>query len=407
MTALDARTARRGSVDAGYRLATPAFAAALTASFATLTSFYLLLSALPAHLLASGADPLVPGLVTGGAMLAGVASEIGATGFIARIGARRTFALGALALGGSALFVLVEGPVALILCCLIRGLGFGLTVVASGTILMGLVPPERRGEGVGVFGFVASAPAIIALPLGVWAADRWGIGVVGVAAAVTGVIAAIPALWRFERGAASPSRPSATAPSRPALRLRVAVRRGGLVRPAIIFAASTVAAGVILTFLPALTLSLAAPCLLVQALTSAVSRWWSGRIGDRLGHSRMLAPALVLAGIGLALALSTHPAALLFGMALFGVGFGATQTATLSMMADRVPPEGHGAVSALWNLAYDVGYSVGPLAGGLVAAALGFPAAFAIVAGVVLLAVPLVRYDIVVTRHHNDVTSAE
>lgn len=407
MTAMDARTARRGSVDAGYRLATPAFAAALTASFATLTSFYLLLSSLPAHLLASGADPLVPGLVTGALMVAGVASEIGATGFIARIGARRTFALGALALGGSALFVLVDGPVALILCCVVRGLGFGLTVVASGTILMGLVPPERRGEGVGVFGFVASAPAIIALPLGVWAADRWGIGVVGVAAAVTGVLAAIPALWRFEQSAASPSRPRAAAPSRPALRLRVAVRRGGLVRPAITFGASTVAAGVIVTFVPALTLSLAAPCLLVQALTSAVSRWWSGRIGDRLGHSRMLAPALVLAGIGLALALSTHPAALLFGMALFGVGFGATQTATLSMMADRVPPEGHGAVSALWNLAYDVGYSVGPLAGGLVAAALGFPAAFAIVAGVVLLAVPLVRYDIVVTRHHNDVTSAE
>jgi MFS family permease len=178
------------------------------------------------------------------------------------------------------------------------------------------------------------------------------------------------------------------------------------VRPALIFSASTVAAGVVVTFLPALTLSLAAPCLLVQAVASAVSRWWSGRVGDRLGHARMLAPALVLAGIGLALALSTHPAALLFGMALFGVGFGATQTATLSMMADRVPPEGHGAVSALWNLAYDVGYSVGPLAGGLVAAVLGFPAAFAIVAGVVLLALPLVRYDIVVTKRHADVVPA-
>jgi MFS family permease len=179
------------------------------------------------------------------------------------------------------------------------------------------------------------------------------------------------------------------------------------VRPAFIFAASTVAAGVVVTFLPALTLSLAAPCLLVQAVASAVSRWWSGRIGDRLGHSRILAPALVLAGVGLALVLWPHPVALLSGMALFGVGFGATQTATLSLMADRVPPEGHGAVSALWNLAYDVGYSVGPLAGGLVAAALGFPAAFAIVAGVVVFAVPLVCYDSVITKRHSEVTPAQ
>ncbi|HYI33643.1 MAG TPA: MFS transporter [Glaciibacter sp.] len=402
MTAMDAITTRREPVDAEYRLATPAFAAALTASFATLTSFYLLLSALPAHLLATGADPLVPGLVTGGLMVAGVASEIGATGLIARIGAHRTFALGALALGGSALFVLIDGPVALILCCLVRGLGFGLTVVASGTILMALVPPERRGEGVGVFGFVASAPAVIALPLGVWAADRWGIGVVGVATAAIGLVAMIPALWRFGQGAPTPSPSSTPADSRPALRLRVAVRRGGLVRPALIFAASTVAAGVVVTFLPALSLSLAAPCLLVQALATAVSRWWSGRIGDRLGHSRMLAPAVILAGAGLALVLLPYPVALLSGMALFGLGFGATQTATLSMMAERVPPEGHGAVSAVWNLAYDVGYSVGPLAGGVVAAALGFPAVFGIVAGVVLLAVPLVRFDIIVMKRHHE-----
>lgn len=401
MTAMDARTRRAGRAGTEYRLATPAFVAALTASFATLTSFYLLLSALPAHLLAAGADPLVPGLVTGGAMLAGVASEMGATGFIARIGARRTFALGALALGGSALFVLIDGPAALILCCLVRGLGFGLTVVASGTILMGLVPPERRGEGVGVFGFVASAPAVIALPLGVWAADRWGIGPVGIATAVIGVVAIVPALWRHQVTTPAPVPPPALARSSHALGLRRAIRRGGLVRPALIFAASTVAAGVVVTFLPALSPSFAAPCLLVQALASAVARWLSGQLGDRLGHSRMLSPALVLAAAGLGLALLPQPAALLIGMALFGVGFGATQTATLSMMANRVPTEGHGAVSALWNLAYDLGYSVGPLAAGAAAAALGFPAAFAIVGAVALLAVPLVRYDVIVMKHQH------
>ncbi len=378
------------------RLATPAFAAALAASFATLTSFYLLLSALPAHLLAAGADPLVPGLVTGGAMLAGVLSEIGATGFMARIGVRRTFALGAAALGSSALLVLIDGPVALIACCAIRGLGFGLTVVASGTILMGLVPPERRGEGVGVFGFVASAPAITALPVGVWAADRWGIGVVGIAAAASALIAIAPALWRSSTSAPASFRAPQHAAS--GLGLRKAARQGHLVRPALVFAASTIAAGVVVTFLPALSASLAAPGLFLQALTAAVSRWQSGRLGDRVGHARMLPYALLVSAAGLALSLLPQPGALLFGMALFGVGFGAVQTATLSLMADRVPPDGHGAVSAMWNLAYDLGYAAGPLAGGAVAVVLGYPAAFAIVSVVVLLALPVVGYDRAVTR---------
>lgn len=399
MTAMDVNpTSDADAPPTNRSLATAAFGAALAASFGTLTSFYLLLSALPAHLLAEGADPLVPGLVTGGAMLAGVVTEIGAIGFIARIGVRRTFALGAFALGSSALFVLLDGPLPLIICCLVRGLGFGLTVVAAGTILMALVPPERRGEGMGIFGFVASAPAIIALPLGVWVVDNAGIGLVGLGAAATALLAIIPTLWRA--GAARDRRPSSRtahaatgSTTDSVLGLRQAARLGALVRPALVFAASTTAAGVVVTFLPALSTQLAATGLLVQALTSALSRWFSGRIGDRVGHSRMLTPALLITGGGLALSLLPHPATLVAGMALFGLGFGATQTATLSLMADRVTAEGHGAVSALWNLSYDLGYAAGPLAGGVMAAALGIPAVFGIVAAVVVLAVPLVGYD--------------
>lgn len=394
MTAMDVNPTSDADTSPATRpLATAAFGAALAASFGTLTSFYLLLSALPAHLLASGADPLVPGLATGGAMLAGVVTEIAAIGFIARIGPRRTFALGASALGIPALFVLVDGPLPLIACCLVRGLGFGLTVVASGTILMALVPPERRGEGVGIFGFVASAPAIIALPLGVWVVDTAGIGLVGLGAAAAALLAIIPTLWPTAQSEASRSRPRSAGVSDSALGLRQAVRRGTLVRPALVFAASTAAAGVVVTFLPGLSVQLAAAGLLVQALASALSRWFSGRIGDHVGHSRMLLPALLITGGGLTLSLVPDPVALVAGMAFFGIGFGATQTATLSLMADRVPPEGHGAVSALWNLSYDVGYAAGPLAGGAAAAVLGVPAVFGIVAAVVLLAMPLARHD--------------
>jgi predicted MFS family arabinose efflux permease len=73
-------------------------------------------------------------------------------------------------------------------------------------------------------------------------------------------------------------------------------------------------------------------------------------------------------------------------MAAFGTGFGICQTSTLTQMMDRVPASGYGMVSALWNMAYDLGYGAGPAAFGLFVMHTGYPAAFAITAVVILAA---------------------
>ena len=41
-----------------------------------------------------------------------------------------------------------------------------------------LLPPERRGEGLGLSGVVDSLPSVVALPAGVWLAHRYGFAVV-------------------------------------------------------------------------------------------------------------------------------------------------------------------------------------------------------------------------------------
>jgi predicted MFS family arabinose efflux permease len=96
---------------------------------------------------------------------------------------------------------------------------------------------------------------------------------------------------------------------------------------------------------------------------------------------------LALAGVGMVMLLGLAvPAVLLAAMAVFGVGFGITQSATSAVMVERAPERGQGAVSALWNLAYDLGYGIGPLAFGAVVAATGPAAAFAVTGLVVLAA---------------------
>jgi MFS family permease len=79
-------------------------------------------------------------------------------------------------------------------------------------------------------------------------------------------------------------------------------------------------------------------------------------------------------------------------MTVFGLGFGVTQSATFATMVERAPAHGHGTVSALWNLAYDLGYGAGPLAFGAVLAGTGYRSGLALTGVVMVTAlVPAVR----------------
>ena len=90
---------------------------------------------------------------------------------------------------------------------------------------------------------------------------------------------------------------------------------------------------------------------------------------------------MLIAAAGLAtLALTGIPAALVAGAAVFGLGFGVTQNVTQTLMYDRVAESAYGAVSAVWNLAYDGGIGLGTAGFGVLAAGLGYPAAFALIA---------------------------
>ncbi len=163
-----------------------------------------------------------------------------------------------------------------------------------------------------------------------------------------------------------------------------------------IFAASTVAAGVIVSFLPladGISADIVAAGLLAQALPATISRWWAGRNGDRHGHARLLAPALAMASVGMAAMLwLSSPVAVIAAMCLFGTGFGILQNATMALMVDRMPASADTA-SALWNLAYDAGYGAGPAVFGLLAVHVGYPAIFAMTGVLMAAAVPMARRE--------------
>ena len=373
------------------RLVTGRFAAALLASFGALTSFYLLLSVTPMYAVSAGAGSAGAGLVTGSLMLTTVLAEFASSRLMGRYGYRAVFAAGVLLLGGPVPALLAPHSLIIIVAVsILRGFGFGLSTVVIGALVASSVPTERRGEGIGLAGVVACVPAIVALPSGVWLAQNTGYAVV---IAITAASALAPlAVVRWLGGPAGPGAEAGTAQGGPLTSLRSA----GQLRPAVIFAATTVSAGVVASVLPlaaGVPAGVAALGLFAQAVTATASRWWAGRRGDRHGHARLLIPGLVIAAAGMSsLIWVPAPAVVIAGMCLFGIGFGITQNATFALMIDRAPASGYGTASALWNLAYDAGYGAGPMMFGVFVAHTGYPAAFALTGLLILAALlPAVR----------------
>jgi predicted MFS family arabinose efflux permease len=183
------------------------------------------------------------------------------------------------------------------------------------------------------------------------------------------------------------------------------LRNPSLVRLAALFAAATMAVGVLVTFVPlavtARSAGVATAALFAQPAAATVARWAAGRAGDRRGQARLLCPGVLMCAAGMAsLAAIRTPALVIGGAACFGAGFGFLQNATLAMMYARSPRAGYSTVSALWNAAYDGGMGVGAIGIGLVVARTGYSAALLLTAGLILPAlVPALRERVLGSRN--------
>jgi predicted MFS family arabinose efflux permease len=369
------------------RLLSVPLAVTFLAEFTSLTSFFMLLSVMPMLAAAAHAGSSAAGLMTGALLLGTVTAEVAAAPAIRRFGYRPVLAAGAVLLGAPALAMLATEPQAVMLAVsLVRGIGFGLSGVVTGALTARLLPPERRGEGLGLLGLVSGVPAVLALPAGVWLAGHDLAAAAAAMSAAVGLLPLVAIRWlpggreagRTARAGRLPRGHGAGRMTGPVLRLPL------------IFAAVTVAAGVLDSFLPlakGIPSSLCSAALLVQAITATVSRWQAGKRGDRYGHARLLVPALAVAALGMiAMMVLGSPLVIFAGMVLFGAGFGVLENATFAQLIEQLP---EAKASALWNFAYDAGYGAGPAAFGLICGRTGYPAAFALTGALILAAVPV------------------
>jgi MFS family permease len=334
-------------------------------------SFYLLFPVIPRYAQTGGADGLVAGLCTTVFIVATVLAQPLTTRLFPAIGYLRSLTAAALVLGlGGLPMIISPNPALIIACAVARGAGFGIFVVAGITAITVAMPPARRGLGAGLFGAASGLAGIAGSPAGPWIVSRYGFHVAFVIAAVAPVLSLLAVV------AADLPRPARTAAGHLASTFRAHVG------PFVIELACTAAFGVVFTFLPLVIAAgqawLVSLALLIQQLFAVTARWLAGPWGDRHGSERLLAPAVVLAAVGVGGAIwPGQPAVLLAGMALFGLGFGALQNATFVTMLKRSPAGAtETSVGIVWNLAFDGGTGIGAACGGVVFQFAGHQALF-------------------------------
>lgn len=258
---------------------------------------------------------------------------------------------------------------------------------------------------IGLYGLAVALPNLILLPVGVAVVDHIGFApvlLVG-AAPLLGVPAAMVLGRLVDRSAtAAPVRAHTEATTGGSTSDATGGAGDGLLRavwaPTTVLLATTLAGGALITFLPQVTTSgVAGLALLLLGAAAAATRYAAGHVADRApaATEAWFAPLLLLTAAGTAacawgarddLSAAGSATWLLGGALLCGLGYGSLQNLTLVSAFRRAGPGRVAGTSMVWNIGFDGGTALGSVLVGALAAGWGFAPAFAVAAGLCVLA---------------------
>jgi MFS family permease len=353
-------------------------------TFTVFLSLFQLLPTAPFRILELGGSTTAAGLFLG---LLTYASALSAplTGALAdRIGRRRMLLVSSAAIAGFAVaYAFAPRWEVLVVLVFFHGLFWSGLLSASAAYMTGLIPNERRAEGIGYWGMATVLATAFAPALGLavyalgWKALCASVGILNL------VMAAIA--WNLE-----PDPPLEVPHGRFFTRDLVEWR---VLAPSLALFLCSFGYGGVTSFVAMWTekngLSPRGLFFTVFSLTVLVLRPVLGRYADRAGPSRVLLPLLGLTAAAFALlAVATTRPLLVLSAFLFGAGFGNVYPVFAAHVTRYVLPERRGAAFGAILAAFDVGIGTGSIALGAVIGRAGFPAAYGAAAVLAALSVP-------------------
>ena len=257
----------------------------------------------------------------------------------------------------------------------ITGAGEAFFFVGAASAISDLAPDERRGEALSFFSLALYAGIGVGPILGEAAIDGADFTLVWFAAAGIGLVAVL-------LGFPVPdTRPEWSAPLAPAgLVHRAAVLPGTVLLSVLVGMSGFFA------FVPLYVMEIGVPgsriVFLMFSVVVILIRSFGAKIPDQMGSYRSSQAALVLSAAGLLVVGSWGNAVGLFlGTIVFAVGVALATPALMSLAIGSAPPSERGWVIGTFTAFIDLGFGLGPIILGGVAASLGYRGTFLTGAG--------------------------
>lgn len=263
---------------------------------------------------------------------------------------------------------------------LIHGIIFALGTTASATMAALVLPPKRKGEGIGYFAVCGNMAMVVGPLIGLLVVDSFG-------AKVLFAFLAVLALLALASGNGKSLPKTVVLPEgkkRKGLHFSDFFEKKAL--PAVILGGLVFFAyGGVLTFIPMYTRSMGlggytSLFFLVFALVIVLSRPFVGYLFDHHGSDYTVYPGFIFFSLGfVAFSMVSGVASLLFSAAILGIGFGALAPAFQTIAVQSAPPARAGVATStyFWSLDISVGLAAAGL--GLVAEHMGYPFMYGVV----------------------------
>ncbi len=333
--------------------------------------FQLITLTLPLHVKSLGAADHIVGWVNGVFTLAALFIRPVAGSSLDRFGRRGVFLSGLLVFFACTLsFGALPAIPLILLLRFIQGFGWGTCNTAINTVASDCIPRERFGEGMGYFTLAGNISMAAAPAIGLYMIASSGFRSVSfLAAGLVGAVAVLSVFLKYKEV------------SKEKVRSRRALFEKTSVHPAVSMFFVTVTYGALNSFLAlhALQQGVEQTGLLfaVVALSMVVSRPIAGKIADRCGVKKVVAPGLFFLFIATVVFSAAGSLNLFLCASVFyGLGFGSAQAGFQSLSVIRAPKENIGLANSTFFIGFDSGIGVGSVLLGILAGYVGYSRMF-------------------------------
>ena len=256
---------------------------------------------------------------------------------------------------------------------IVHGMSWAVSTTAVGTAVTDIIPPSRRGEGMGWFGMAMTVAMAIGPMAGMWVMQNGsfhGLFLLATGLSVVALLLVLPAKSAFQ-------------PKAEMKKMEIFEKSVWPVTASLFFLA--VAYGGITTFLPLFAESIrinSGTFFLVYALALTLARPFAGKLSDRLGEANVIVPSLaVTVSALLVLSFASGLGGVIVAAILYGIGFGSAQPALQAANLRLAPSDKRGVATASFMTAFDLGIGLGSIALGWVSQHTGYTALFIVCAG--------------------------